>query len=176
MSLIPLQSLPFNHLDDYSFDLAIYELQNGPVHYDPDRLSSLSFDPLFTNHNPALTRSDTLDPDINFNLDNVACAYFIEDSFNQMLRNENYSDGDFSLFHLNIRSLQRNFNNLINLLSLLDINFTLIGVSGTWLNEPSHLLEIDGYNFIHKHRPNISGGEVGLYIYQTILNSNYVRT
>ena len=76
MSLIPLQSLPFNHLDDYSFDLAIYELQNGPVHYDSDQLSSLSFDPLCTNHNPALTRSDTLDPDMNFNLDNVACDYF----------------------------------------------------------------------------------------------------
>ena len=164
MSLIPLQLLPFNHLDDYSFDLAIYELQNGPVHYDLDRLSSLSFDPVFTNHSPALTRSDTLDPDIHFNLDNVACDYFIEDSFNQMLRNENYSDADFSLFHLNIRSLQRNFNNLINLLSLLDINFTLIGVSETWLNEPSHLLDIDGYNFIHKHRPNRSGGGVGLYI------------
>ena len=99
-------------INDYSFDLAIYELQNGPVHYDLDRLSGLSFDPLFTNHNPALTRSD-----------NVACDYFIEDIFNQMLRNENYSDADFSLFHLNIRSLQCNFNNLINLLSSLDINF-----------------------------------------------------
>ena len=81
-----------------------------------------------------------------------------------MLRNENYSDADFSLFYLNIRSLERNFNNLINLLSLLDINFILIGVSETWLNEPSHLLDIDGYNFIHKHRPNRSGGGVGLYI------------
>ena len=27
MSVIPLQLLPFNHLDSYSFDLAIYELQ-----------------------------------------------------------------------------------------------------------------------------------------------------
>ena len=33
--------LPFNHLDDSSFSLALYELQNGPVHFDPDRFSSL---------------------------------------------------------------------------------------------------------------------------------------
>ena len=48
----------------------------------------------------------------------------------------------FLLFHLNIRSLERNFKSPTNLLSLLDLKFTLIGISETWLNEPSHLIDI----------------------------------
>ena len=45
MASIPDHTLPFNALGDYSFNLAIYELQRGPVRYDPERLSSLNNDP-----------------------------------------------------------------------------------------------------------------------------------
>ena len=41
MASIPDHTLPFNALDDYSVNLAIYELQHSPVRYDPERLSSL---------------------------------------------------------------------------------------------------------------------------------------
>ena len=54
MASIPDQTLPFNALDDYSFNLAFYELQHGPVRYDPERLSSLNYDPLFSSHNISL--------------------------------------------------------------------------------------------------------------------------
>ena len=164
MASIPDHTLPFNALDDYSFNLAIYELQHGPVRYDPDRLSSLNYDPLFSSHNLSLTRSDDIDPDVNFCTDDVHCDYYIEDKFNEMLRNDNLCDEDFSLLHLNIRSLQRNLNSLSILLTCLNIKFSLIGVSETWLNDYSHSVDIDGFNFIHKHRPNRTGGGVGLYI------------
>ena len=164
MASIPDHTLPFNALDDYSFNLAIYELQHGPVRYDPDRLSSLNYDPLFSSHNLSLTRSDDIDPDVNFCSDDVHCDYYIEDKFNEMLRNDNLCDEDFSLLHLNIRSLQRNLNSLSILLTCLNIKFSLIGVSETWLNDYSHSVDIDGFNFIHKHRPNRTGGGVGLYI------------
>ena len=48
MASIPDHTLPFNALEDYSFNLAIYELQHGPVRYDPERLSSLNYDPQVT--------------------------------------------------------------------------------------------------------------------------------
>ena len=32
------------------------------------------------------------------------------------------------------------------------------------LNDYSHSVDIDGFNFIHKHRPNRTGGGVALYI------------
>ena len=47
MASIADQTLPFNALDDYILYLAIYELQHGPVRYDPERLSSLNYDPFF---------------------------------------------------------------------------------------------------------------------------------
>ena len=91
MASIPDQTLPFNALDDYSFYLAIYELQYGPVRHDPERLSRLNYDPLFSSHNLSLTRSYDIDPDVNFGTDNVHCDYYIEDKFNEMLRNESMS-------------------------------------------------------------------------------------
>ena len=40
----PLQSFhPFNHLDDSSFNLAVYEFSHGPLSYDADRLETLLF-------------------------------------------------------------------------------------------------------------------------------------
>ena len=43
----PLQSfLPFNHLDNSSFNLAVYEFSRGPLSYDADRLETLLFNPV----------------------------------------------------------------------------------------------------------------------------------
>ena len=43
----PFQSfLPFNHLDDSSFNLAVYEFSHGPLSYDADRLETLLFNPV----------------------------------------------------------------------------------------------------------------------------------
>jgi len=77
-----------------------------------------------------------------------------------MLLNENYSGADFSLLHLNIRSLPRNLNSLTDLLSCLDIKFSVIGISETWLSESPHSTGINGFKFLHKHRLNRVGGEV----------------
>ena len=46
----------------------------------------------------------------------------------------------------------------------MNIKFSLICVSETWLNDYSHSVDIDGLNFIHKHRPNRTGCRVVLYI------------
>ena len=56
MSVFPEFSFPFNDLDDADFNLAIYEMQNGPVRYDADRLASLSFNPLLHNIRTNLAR------------------------------------------------------------------------------------------------------------------------
>ena len=140
--------LPFNHLDDSSFSLALYELQNGPVHFDPDRFSSLRYNPIFSNSNASLTQSGSLDPDINFNAVETPCDYFIENQFNEMLRRENYSDADFSFLHLNIRSLPHNLVKLTDYLSCLNIKFSVIGISETWLNDSSHSVDISGFKFL----------------------------
>ena len=57
--------LPFNHLDDSSFNLAVYEFSHGPLSYDADRLETLLFNPV---DRPKLLfpLSSHLNPDSNF--------------------------------------------------------------------------------------------------------------
>ena len=89
MAVFPEFSSPFNDLDDSDFNLAIYEMQNGPVRYDADRLASLSFNPLLHNIRTNLVRSIDLDPDTNLSdSSSDACEYFIEDQFNNILTSE----------------------------------------------------------------------------------------
>ena len=64
--------LPFCHLDDDEFSVAIYELANGTVNFDIDRLLRLKFSPLISgNRNLAL--SSDLEPDSNFSFDLFRC-------------------------------------------------------------------------------------------------------
>ena len=67
----------------------------------------------------------------------------------------------FSLLHLDIRRLNRNYDNVINCLASYKNTFSVIGISEKWL---AHSVDIDGYNFVHNHRPNRPGGGVGIYI------------
>ena len=43
-----LASLPFSHLDDNNFRLTLYEMKNGPISFDSERLDSLKFNPLLS--------------------------------------------------------------------------------------------------------------------------------
>ena len=46
----------------------------------------------------------------------------------------------------------------------INAKFSVIGISETWLQDISHTVDIDGYNFVHNHRPDRTGGGVGLYL------------
>ena len=80
-----------------------------------------------------------------------------------MLRCKNYSDADFSFLQLNIRSLPHNLVKLTDYLSCLNIKFSVIGISETWLNDSSHSVDISGFKYLHKYRQNRTGGGIGLY-------------
>ena len=46
--------------------------------------------------------------------------------------NDDYAKG-FSLMHLNVRSLSKNISKLNNYLQSLDITFSIMGLSETWV-------------------------------------------
>ena len=56
--------------------------------------------------------------------------------------------------------------NDINLISIksISLQFSVIAVTETWLEDSSHSSDIPGFNFVHKHRENRTGGGVGLYL------------
>ena len=46
----------------------------------------------------------------------------------------------------------------------INAKFSVTGISETWLQDISHTVDIDGYNFVHNHWSDRTGGGVGLYL------------
>ena len=72
---------------------------------------------------------------------------------------------NFSLFHINIRSVPANLSSLLSDMENLDHRFSVIGLTETWLN-PSNIdaYGIEGYNHIGITRSNQNGGGVSLFM------------
>ena len=150
-------------------------------HFDSGRLLSLKFNPLSTDlyFNQRLTLANDLDPDSSFYSDLNSCDYLVEDQFNDILnckvRNKEY----FSSLHLNIRSLQANLDGLTNLLSNLNMDFSVIAVTETWTRDTTNPFDIENFKFVYKHRTCNPGGGVGLYLtkqFRADLNLNNNET
>ena len=83
-----------------------------------------------------------------------SCVYIDEDQIRR------YDNRDFSLFHINARSLWKKFDNVHHFLSGNEV--CVAAITETWLHEntPSNLITIPSYNFVHKIRGNKRGGGV----------------
>ena len=89
----------------------------------------------------------------------------MKQTFNDLLATSvTQINNHFTIFHLNIRSLSRNLDNLQNLLSTVQQRFSVVGISETWLHQDQQNVNIDGYNFVHNYRPDRVRGGVGLYV------------
>ena len=78
-----------------------------------------------------------LDPDLNFYREgstDCITKYYVESEINEIVKqNTDYNRG-FSLMHLNIGSSPKNLDKLINYLAMLDVHFSVVGLSETGLN------------------------------------------
>ena len=134
-----LSSMPFYNLNDDQFRLTVFECMNGgTINFDPDRLAQLKFNPLLCESYKNFSLCKDNDPDANFYLENSSCEYYTEDSFKNMLA-ENQSrlnlkcstlETGVSFLHMNIRSLSNKFDKLTNFLGQLRVKFTIIGYCG----------------------------------------------
>ena len=78
--------------------------------------------------------------------------------------NLNNNCANLALLHLNIRSISKKLDKFSNFLGSLTLDFSVIGITETWLDNSSHLSDIQGYSFIHNPRVDTDGGGVGLYL------------
>ena len=78
---------------------------------------------------------------------------------------EKLSKKSFTMFHMNIASLQAHIDELRTLLTLLDHPFDAICITETRLHDPSPLvnIEITGYDFLHTPTTTACGG-AGMYV------------
>ena len=130
----------------------------------------LIYNPFQSNENDYIIGSD-FDPDLNFYCEqNVFSGslwkYFTEESFNEKISSLCTEDVlSFSLCHINIRSIKANLGDFDNYMRMLNRDFSIIGVTETWLNDVTcDLYGMSGYELIEKHRTNKVGGGIGLFV------------
>ena len=158
---------PFNQLDDSSFNLALYEISHGPLNFSSNRLETLLFNPI---EQPELSNSlsSCLNPDSNFIAGLPSSSYLAEDDINSRVAPLS-NKINFSVMHLNARSLVKNLDQLNLMLGSLKKSFSVIGISETWLTDcTAELVNITGYSFISNHRKSKTGGGVGIYLHNDL--------
>ena len=108
-----------------------------------------------------------MDPDLDIVLQsNFECRNFDLDNINssEILKNSN-----MNLFHVNIRSCNKNLDELILYLDSISVNFNVIMLSETWLNDTTEFTCIPDYVDFHSIRNRKGGGT-------TILIKNEFQT
>ena len=116
-----------------------------------------------TNCNTAI--SSDINPDTNFLTLTSKCSYYNEPELNELIGNKKDAI-NFSLLHLNARSLLKNFDKFTQLLDSSQHEFSAIGISETWLNNINEdYVIITGYRFISSNRVGRIGGSAGLYYF-----------
>ena len=110
-----------------------------------------------------------IDPDFHYfndvNISNVLkCNYYFSESFSKLLRTRGVMN-EFSVMHHNIRSLPANLSEFTIFLEEMQHNFSIIGISETWLNEDNvNLYGISGYESFHNVRSCRRGGGVSIFV------------
>ena len=125
------QELPFNNFDDdLEFKNTIFNLNTG-THVNASFLKNsdqLKITNLFN-----LGKME-IEPDKNFYRErrNITNLYYIEFDFNNVINTQSIRS-DFSIIHINARSLSKNIDSLSTYLNTLDHSFSVIAITETWV-------------------------------------------
>ena len=158
-------SFPFHNLTDNDFSTLNFDHYTND--YDMDRLSHMKINPFQINSKVALSRNNK-DLDSLFDINNIDCDYFLPTELKSKL---SYSKQklQFSLLHLNKRSIYNKFDAFKHLLDSLDMQFQIIGLTETWLNNSNcDTFQLKEYNYVGSNRTSKRGGGVGMYISKNI--------
>ena len=119
----------------------------------------------------SLNTASNINPDQNLVDIKIHSRYFSPHSFNAMKNNSHDTNDLFSLFHANVRSLKRNFENLqTHLLNELGYPFNIIGITETRITEndqSDYHPSITGNSFEFAPTPLAAGG-VGMFIDENV--------
>ena len=166
---------PFNHIvDNDVYYSSLLELTSDCRLFGPDYAQTKIFDPFDLNDEKDYIPCADINPDsyyyndLSFSIQQNS-NYYHEDSFNQAFQRVFDDNDTLSLMHLNIRSIPSNLTKLVQYLSNLNVNFDIIGISETWLNETNKdIYNLNGYNHVSLVRQDRIHGGVSLSISASI--------
>ena len=153
---------PFNNIEDEVDFLANIDASTLPRN-SMCYLSDKVFIPFELNDKDHSSLLCDPDPDLHyFNSYNQVKAnsnYYTETSFKEHVTKCTDAKDMFSMRHLNIRNISKNLSSFENYLETIQYNFTMIGLTETWLNDKTYdLYGLQGYNFVEQHRSSLGGG------------------
>ena len=99
---------------------------------------------------------DTIDPDQNYFHSSNTCTFENLHSINDRIPKSNSID----VIHINIRSCNKHFNELLARLNSINIKFHVIVLSETWLKFEEDWFDIKGYKAFHSIRRTKRGGSI----------------
>ena len=162
---------PYNHFDDDDdFYPAVIEGMLD-CSFRLDEINSKAFTP-FEINDSFNTPFSEIDPDYQYytNLHqngNLNCDYYYEDKFRCKLHKTDESR--LSLFHLNIKSISKHYDELELYLKSLEFMFSFIGLTKTWLDvDKEEFYDLNGYTSVNRYRKDKKGGGVSVHILQGI--------
>ena len=85
---------------------------------------------------------------------------------------KDFTENAFSVLHLNIRSLNKNFESFAELYKSLSFKFSIICFSETWSNDENldknSLFQLEGYSLLHENRKYRRGGGVAIFVHESL--------
>ena len=115
------------------------------------------FDSILNSHSSTSDSSCNIDETLDCN-----CKYYNINSVNEGVLERS----DFSLFHLNTRSLNKKGSNVVDYISSINHNFDIYAFTETWFRNDydSNLIDIENYSVIDCIRYGRVGGGTTLFI------------
>lgn len=132
----------------------------------------LNLFPVFTRtfdvkYNPKLNEFLT-DINSNTDIDDIFLGYLSDSNLNNIINNE-LSTSKLLCFHVNIRSLNSNYDKLIEFVDVLTHNLDVIILSEIWCNNINFYSNLfTGYKFFYKLPNKAKAGGVAIYIKQEL--------
>ena len=150
---------PFHSLnDDDLFNVLRSTSSNTEINNIP---TDMAYDNLVSNNINSHSQELHLDHDL---VQSPSSEYVTTSQFKAIVNS--FPEDSFSLLHMNIRSINKHFEELQLLLeNPSQQSFSIIGLTETWLSQESNQpFALNGYDFVVNNRENRSGGGVALYI------------
>lgn len=106
-----------------------------------------------------------IDPDENFLLSSYKpTRYWLSSEFNNYIKKSKFDNKNFSILHLNARSLNNKLDDVTHFVQTLAIKFTCIVVSETWFDSDSVMVDLPGYTCFAVNRTSKAGGGIAIYV------------
>ena len=125
--------------------------------------------------NPFLAKDNSIhnevDLDVNFFQDILSFNTNYDSPSEVKQSFKNFSENVVSIFHVNIRSMKKNFENFKDLYYALDSRFRIICFSETWADDScgkNSLYQLKNYNVIHQIRNACKGGGLCIFVHESL--------